>query len=85
MGDKLNTGISELLERKAEKVAAAKARKEQREEEGVVNALVIEREPTGLYFARYSLSGPMPEELRGRFTSKQRILDIAARRSIPVV
>ena len=84
MEDKLDTGIAELLERKAERDAAKKQRKEDRVEAGIINSLLIEREPSGLYYTRYALSGPVPEELKGKFTSKHRILEIASRRNIPV-
>ena len=71
------------MERKAERQAAAKERKEERKEAGEVNLLYIEKEPTGLYYCRYS-RGPVPDELKGTFTHKQKILDICTRRNIQV-
>lgn len=82
--DKLDTGIAAIMERKAAKVARAEERKEEKKEAGVVNELVIERQPAGLYFCKYSQHGPVPDELKGLFTHKQRILDIASRRNIPL-
>lgn len=75
--------LENIMERKAERQAAAKERKEERKEGGDVNLLYIEKEPTGLYFCRYS-RGPVPEELKGLFTSKQKVLDICSRRNIQV-
>jgi hypothetical protein len=37
-----------------------------------------------LYTGRYSMRGPVPDELKGFFTRKQRIVDIAAQRGIPL-
>lgn len=75
----------DVMERAAERKAAAQARKIERAESGVVNALVIEQVPNGLYQCRYSQAGPVPEELKGLFTHKKKVLDICARRNIPVV
>jgi len=76
--------IDKMLEEKAVKKQAAKERKEERESQGITNKLVIEMAPNGLFFVKYSLSGPVPVDLRGMFTRKDRILAIAARRNIPV-
>jgi hypothetical protein len=84
MADKLDTGISALLEKKAERVAARLDKKAERAEQGIVNSLIIDREPSGLYYARYSLAGNVPDELKGMFTHKSRIVDIATRRNIPL-
>ena len=75
--------LEDIMERKAERQAAARERKEERKENGDVNSLSIEREPTGLYYCRYT-RGPVPDELKGTFTHKQKILDICTRRNIPV-
>ncbi len=75
--------LEDIMERKAERQAAARERKEERKESNDVNTLSIEKEPTGLYFCRYT-RGPVPEELKGMFTHKQKILDICTRRNIPV-
>jgi len=63
---------------------AAKERKEEREEKGIVNKLVIERTPMGLYSCRYSMRGQVPDELKGFFTRKDRILAVAKQRNIDV-
>lgn len=76
--------INKLLEEKVVKKQAAKERKEERESQGITNKLVIEMAPNGLFFVKYSLSGPVPVDLRGMFTRKDRILSIAARKNIPV-
>lgn len=76
--------IDKMLEEKAVKKQAAKERKEERESQGITNKLVIEMAPNGLFFVKYSLSGPVPVDLRGMFTRKDRILAIAARKNIPV-
>lgn len=76
--------IDKMLEEKAVKKQAAKERKEERESQGITNKLVIEMAPNGLFFVKYSLSGPVPVDLRGMFTRKDRILSIAARKNIPV-
>ena len=83
-GDDMSETLDKIVAKKAEKIQAAKERKEERQEQCIVNKLVIEMNPTGLFFARYSLSGQVPEELRGMFTRKDRILAIAERRNIPV-
>jgi hypothetical protein len=72
------------MERAAEKKQAAKERKEVREESGIVNKLVIERTPVGLYQARYSMRGQVPDDLKGLFTRKERILTIAKQKGIEV-
>lgn len=76
--------LEQIVQKKAEKVEAAKERKEERKEQGIINKLIIETNPSGLFFARYSLSGRVPDELEGLFTRKDRILAIAQRRNIPV-
>jgi len=76
--------IDKMLEEKAVKKQAAKERKEERESQGIANKLVIEMAPNGLFFVKYSLSGPVPVDFRGMFTRKDRILSIAARKNIPV-
>lgn len=76
--------LDKMLEEKAIKKQAAKERKEERESQGIVNKLVIEMAPNGLYFVKYSLSGPVPEILKGMFTRKDRILALAKTKGIPV-
>lgn len=62
------------------KVAAKKAKEDK---EPFENSLIIEKTPTGLYYARY-LKGPVPDVLKGTFTRVQTILSIAKQRDIPV-
>jgi len=82
--DESKTLFNKVMEKHAEKKAKAEARKVEREEQGIVNKLVIDRTPSGLYTCRYSMHGPVPDELKGFFTRKERILAVAARRNIPV-
>jgi hypothetical protein len=51
-------------------------------EEGKGTPLLIERTATGLYTCRYE-RGLLPDALKGFFTRKSRILDIARERGIP--
>lgn len=74
-----------VMEKHQEKKLAAKERKEERAESGIVNKLVIERTPMGLYSCRYSMRGQVPDELKGLFTRKDRILAICTQRSIEVL
>jgi hypothetical protein len=73
-----------VMEKHQAKKEAAKERKEERAESGIVNKLVIERTPMGLYSCRYSMRGQVPDELKGLFTRKDRILAICTQRSIEV-
>ena len=75
--------IEQILERKGQKDAARKERKAEREDAGIVTALIVDRAPDGLHSCRYP-RGNIPDELKGCFTSKLRILEIAKRRGIPV-
>ena len=72
--------LTEIVQKKATKIEATKERKEQ----DIVNKLLIEMNPNGLFSVRYSFAGQVPEELKGLFTRKDRILAIANRRNIPV-
>lgn len=76
--------LDDIMERKAEKVTARKDRVAKRDEAGVVNKLVVDRTPSGLYWCRYSLSGPVPEALKGMFTHKKHIVTIAQEKNIPI-
>lgn len=78
MSEAVDRVMAKALRQKQE----AKERKEAREVAGEVNKLVIEVQPTGLYSVRYSYSGPVPDELKGMFTRKDRILAIADRRGL---
>lgn len=78
------TAYDRVMEKAVEKKQAAKERKEERVEQNIVNKLLIERTPFGLYQARYSMRGQVPDELKGLFTRKERILTIAKQRGIEV-
>jgi len=82
--DAKESAYDKVMAKALEKKAAAKERKEQREEDGVINKLVIDRTPNGLYSVRYSYSGPVPDELKGLFTRKERIITIAQRLGKPL-
>lgn len=83
MADDKST-FDKVMEKAAVKKQVAKERKEEKEEQGIVNKLVIERTPAGLYSVKYSYSGPVPVDLRGHFTRKDRILAIAASKKLEV-
>lgn len=80
----MSEALDKIMAKAAEKKQAAKERKEEREEKGIVNKLIIERTPMGLYECRYSMRGQVPDELKGWFTRKERILAIAKQRNIDV-
>lgn len=84
MEDAKQSNYDKVMKKALEKKQAAKERKEEREAAGIVNELVIEPTPNGLFSVRYSLSGPVPMELQGWFTRKDRILAIANRLGKPV-
>lgn len=80
----MTTAYDKVMEKAAEKKQAAKERREEREEQNIINKLIIEKTPVGLYQARYSMRGQVPDELKGLFTRKDRILTIAKQRGIDV-
>ena len=80
----MTTAYDKVMEKAVEKKQAAKDRKEEREEQNIINKLIIEKTPVGLYQARYSMRGQVPDELKGLFTRKDRILTIAKQRGIEV-
>lgn len=80
----MTSAYDKVMEKSLAKKEAAKERKEEREEKGIVNKLIIERTPMGLYECRYSMRGQVPDELKGWFTRKERILAIAKQRNIDV-
>jgi hypothetical protein len=86
--DKKELSMKELVQiqsqKKIEKKMAALERKEERETSGNRNKLIIERDATGLYYCRYSLSGRVPDALMGKFTRRQQILDVVALKQIPM-
>jgi len=78
------SNYDKVMAKAIEKKQAAKERKEEREAAGVVNELVIESTPNGLFTVRWALAGNIPAELKGWFTRKERILAIAKRLGKPV-
>lgn len=84
MDESKKTAYDKVMEKSLAKKEAAKERKEEREEKGIVNKLIIERTPMGLYSCRYSMRGQVPDELKGLFTRKERILAVAKQRNIDV-
>lgn len=84
MDESKKTAYDKVMEKAQVKKQEAKERKEDREEKGIVNKLVIDRTPMGLYSCRYSMRGQVPEELKGLFTRKDRILAVAKQRNIEV-
>lgn len=78
------SAYDKVMDKHLAKKEAAKERKEERTESGIVNKLVIERTPMGLYSCRYSMRGQVPDELKGLFTRKDRILAVCAQRNIEV-
>lgn len=70
-----------LTQKKAEKIAKDKARKEEAEKEP--NYITIHSDDKGMLFARFQ-RGRVPEELKGKFTSKSKILEICNRRGYTV-
>lgn len=76
MAGELNTGIEEILARKAERKVAAEERKKERADKGEVNKLLLERTDTGLYYVRYKAGGNPPESCRGFFTHKWKLFDV---------
>jgi hypothetical protein len=80
----MSEAFDKVMEKAAKQKQMVKERKEMRELSGEVNKLVIEATPSGLYSVRYSLSGPVPDELKGLFTRRDRIIAIAQRRNIPI-
>jgi hypothetical protein len=80
----MSEAYDKVMEKAAKQKQLIKERKEMRELAGEVNSLVIEATPSGLYSVRYSMSGPVPDELKGLFTRRDRIIAIAQRRNIPI-
>ena len=83
-GSNMSEAYDKVMQKAIEKKQASKERKEERIASGIVNKLVIERTPMGLYQVRYSMRGPVPDELKGMFTRKERILAIAKKRELEI-
>jgi hypothetical protein len=83
-GYTMSEAVARVMAKALKQKQESKERKEERELAGEVNKLVIEVQPTGLYSVRYSLSGPVPDELKGLFTRKERIVAIADRRGLTI-
>jgi hypothetical protein len=67
--------MDNIYAEKQEKKERAAQRKQEREENGIENKLVVERDNTGLFYLRYELGGPVPDALRGKFTTLKTIQD----------
>lgn len=80
----MSEAYDRIMKQAMEKKQVAKERKEERAEQGIANKLIIDKTPAGLYFCRYSMRGQVPDELKGHFTRKERILAIANKRSIEI-
>lgn len=80
MAEDVKNLMDDIWAKKAEKKAAAEERKKDKEENGVINRLLVERLPMGLYHCRYELGGPIPGEFEGLFTTVNRINSLAQRR-----
>lgn len=79
----MNTGIDYILEKKAIKQQERKAKIaeiEARED----NHLVLEKNAVGLYTCRWAYGGLLPQELKTKFTSRNKILAICNQRGITV-
>lgn len=72
--------LERIMARKVERVNKLKDAKTTREENGIVNRLLIETLPMGLYRCRYELGGPVPTEFDGVFTSMHKLQQMATRR-----
>jgi len=76
--DKANirsTVADKTAKREAAKAKQVEARQER--EEGIFNnKLIIERDPAGLYFVRWSEGGALPDVLKDKFTSIRRIENV---------
>lgn len=79
----MNTGIDYILEKKALKQQERKA-KEAELEARTDNCIILERNPVGLYSCRYAFGGALPNELKTKFTSRNKILAICNQRGIKV-
>lgn len=62
--------------KRVERQERHKEAKEQREAGEFVNKLIIDRQPDGLYFVRWSEGGALPEVLQTKFTSIRKIEDV---------
>ena len=83
-GNNMSEAYDRVMQKAMEKKQALKDRKEEKLASGIINKLVIDRIPTGLYQVRYSMRGPVPDELKGFFTRKERILAIAKKRNLEI-
>ena len=71
---RMETGIAEILERKAQKKYEMSVKK--MEDPQPKQPLLIERNATGLYYARYE-RGMVPNLCKGHFTHKSRLITLA--------
>ena len=79
----MDTGIDYILEKLANKKLEQKTKQielDSRED----NLLILEKNAVGLYTCRRSFGGTLPSELKGKFTSRNKILAICNQRGIKV-
>jgi len=76
----LKETMDAIWARKAERATKLKEREADKKEAGVVNTILVEYLPSGLYHCRYALGGPVPTEFEGAFTNQQRLVALATRR-----
>lgn len=57
---------------KSERKAEAKAAEEPKE-----NFIIVEQDPNGLLYLRWQHQGVLPDALKGRFTSKHKVIQAA--------
>lgn len=65
--------ISEFLARKQLKKDTYKREREERIASGRVRDYIVSRDLSGLYFVRNDGGGPLPECLKGKFTTMQKL------------
>ena len=68
--------VADKTAKRVEKQQRDKEAREQRAAGEFINKLIIDRQPDGLYFVRWSEGGALPELLQTKFTSIRKIEDI---------
>jgi hypothetical protein len=78
MAGSKDSGISDILARKGEKIAAQKEKAALND--SMERPLLVERIPEGLYMCRYEGGGAIPEEFKGKHTNRIKLQTLAIRR-----
>jgi AMMECR1 domain-containing protein len=73
--------VAYIMEKKVNKLHAKKEKEEAMKED---NFITWERSPTGMYSVRWANGGVLPNELKTKFTSMNKILAICNQRGIKV-